>query len=416
MGGDPFTISRQTLRRLIVTKQRLAGPLPTRITAESLLSVVRDLGYVQWDPVSVVAPSHLLTFWARLGNFSPTILEKLLWQDKSLFEHWTPMASLVLAEDYPLYRSLMQRYPESLTRSWGNHRAAARKFLAEHAALRSRILSELKEGPRTIGQFADHSRTKRSEGEWSAPSDASLMIYHLTMSGDVMVVGHEGNQNLWGLSDEFLPDGLDRDALSEDDAEREAAQRAVRALGAATPREITLYFVRGRYDRLKQTLAKLEEDSAIHRVTVEGLSGRDERYVHHRDVPLLNSLRADRFEPRLSLVPPFDNLVGNSTRTQLLFGFDYVREQFLPKEKRRFGTYVLPIVWGERIIGRIDPRLDKASGNLQINAVFAEPGAPREREVAESLAVTISRLAKFVNARKVTYTSRVPAPWKSELR
>jgi len=416
MSRELITTDLESVRRLVITKQRLGGKLPARPASESLLSIVRDLGYVQWDPVSIVAPSHLLSFWARLGEFRPALLERLLWQDKTLFEHWTPMASLVLTEDYPLFVSLMRRYPESLTRSWGNHRERAKSFLSRHAELRGSILRTLKQGSRTIGQFADHRAAKRNAGEWSAGSDVALMLFHLTMSGDVMVVGHERNQNVWGLTDEFLPGWVDRRPISAADAEREAAQRAIRALGVATPREITLYFVRGRYDHLKQTLAQLEEDSKIHRVSVEGAGRREEQFVHHDDVPLLESLAAGRFEPRLSFVPPFDNLVYSQARGIRLFEFDYVREQFLPPEKRRFGTYVLPIVWGARLIGRIDPRLDKASGTLHIHAVHAEPGAPREREVAERIGEAVASLARFVGASRVAYTRRVPHPWKQELR
>ena len=412
MSRETLTASLRSARRLTITKQQLAGKLPSKPTRETLLSLVRKLAYVQWDPVSIVAPSHLLTIWARVGPFRPSLLDDLLWKEKTLIEHWTPMASLVLTEDFPLYRSLMERYPESLTRSWGNQRERAKRFLVQHSELRRKILSALKKGPRTTGQFRDHSTTKRNDGDWAPSSDVSEMLFHLTMTGDVMVVGHEGAQNLWGLSDGFLPSWVDRRSLPEEEVEREGAQRALRALGTATPREITLYFPRGRYADLKGTLARLEEESAVHRVEVDGLRDREVRYVHHEDVALLESLGTDRFEPRVSLVPPFDNLVYSQERGNRLFGFDYVREQFLPKEKRRYGTYVLPLVWGDRIIGRVDPRLDKASGTLHINGVFAEPDAPRDADVAERIGAKISELASFVNATRVTYTAKVPAPWK----
>ncbi len=159
-----------------------------------------------------------------------------------------------------------------------------------------------------------------------------------------------------------------------------------------------------------------EEESAIRRLIVEGFSKRDERYIHDEDVPLLESMATSAWQPRMSLLPPFDNLICSTARTGRLFGFDYVREQFLPKEKRRFGTYVLPILWGDKIIGRIDPRLDKARAELVINAVHAEPGAPGDREVAAKIAETIARFAAFLGATRVTYTSRVPPAWKSSLR
>ncbi len=103
MNGVPPTISIETARRLAVTKQHLAGKWPSKVTASSIVALVRDLAYVQWDPVSIVAPSHLISLWCRLGAFRPSQLESLLWRDKKIFEHWTPIASLVLTEDYPIF-------------------------------------------------------------------------------------------------------------------------------------------------------------------------------------------------------------------------------------------------------------------------------------------------------------------------
>lgn len=415
MSREPIPAPLASVRRLAVTKQHLAGKLPAKGKTRTILSVVRDLAYVQWDPVEIVAPSHLLSLRCRVGGFRPSDLDRLLWKEKTLIEHWTPIASLVLTEDYPLYESLMRRYPESLSTSWGAQRAKAAKFLADHVDLRRRVLRALGAGPLRLGEFEDHLGTRRDDGEWTPTSDVSQMLFHLQMSGRVMVVGHAGNQNLWGLVDDFLPVGTDRNPLSEEAAAREAAVRAIRALGTATPAEINYYFVRGRYHALDRTLGRLEAEATIRRVRVEGLGVRDERYVHTEDVPLLESGGGKSWEPRLSLLPPFDNLLYNQDRTNRLFGFDYVREQFLPKEKRKFGTYVLPILWGDRLIGRIDPRLDRASGTLVVNAVHAEPGAPGDREVAGEIARAVGRLAEFVGAQAVSYSSKVPAAWKRSL-
>ncbi len=370
----------------------------------------------QWDPVSIVAPSHTLSLWARLGEFRPSDLEKLLWSEKKLLLHWTPLASLVRTEDYPLFHSLMSRYPDSLSSSWGTQRTLAKKFLAQHSGLRKRILVELRKGPRQLGQFEDHSRTRRDDGEWYAGSDVALMLFHLLMSGEVMVVGHEANRNLWGLSERFLPKWVDPSVPSEEEAELEAAQRAIRALGTATASEISYYFVRGRYQDLEATLGRLQEDSTIHRVNVEGIGKGDERYIHEKDLPLLDGMDTAAWQPRMSLLPPFDNMICSQRRTRRLFGFDYVREQFLPKEKRKFGTYVLPMLWGEKFIGRIDPRFDKGRGELVINAVHAEPDAPADRGIADVIGETITQLGTFLGASRVTYTSRVPDAWKSSLR
>ena len=378
--------------------------------------MVRDLAYVQWDPISIVAPSHLISFWSRVPGFRPEDLDRLLWDDKRLFLHWTPIASIVLTEDYPLYASLMRRYPDSLSDSWGAQRERARRFLAGHKALRKAILRELGKGPRQLTQFKGYVRTNRSADGWTAGSDVSRMLSSLTMTGDVMVVGHEGFQNIWGLAEDFLPNWTEREELTATEFELAAAQRAIRALGTASPREIHVYFPRGRYLTLTQTLKRLEEESRIHRVRVSGIRDKDERYVHDDDVPLLESMGTDAWEPRTTLVAPFDTLIGVRQRTNRLFGFDYVHEQFLPANKRKFGTYVLPILWGERLIGRVDPRMDRGRGTLHINSVHAEPHAPTGKEVASEIGEIIARFATFLGAREVVYTPRVPAAWKSALR
>ncbi len=380
------------------------------------MSVIRDIGYVQWDPITIVAPSHILALWSRVRNFRPSDLDRLLWDEKKLFEHWSHAASIVLAEDYPLHYSMMRRYPESLSKSWGGWRTRARKFLAEHAELRKKILSELRKGPLQLSQFENYARTKRSEDGWTSGSDVSTMLSHLQMRGEVMVVGHDGNRNIWGLSEQFLPSWVERKELSADEAEREAALRTIRALGTASPSEINLYFLRGRYLNLREVLRRLEEGSTIHRVHVTGLGGRDERYIHDLDIPLLESLNSDRWQPRMSLLAPFDNLVSARQVTRKLFGFDYVLEQFLPKSKRKHGTYVLPILWGDRFIGRVDPQMDRRSEKLLINSVHAEPRAPRDKEVSSKIAETIERLGDFLGAKEVVYSARVPSAWKNSLR
>lgn len=397
-----------------MTKQHLAGNLPKGSASEAILSVIRDLGYVQWDPVNVVAPSHLITLWSRVGNFRQSELDRLLWDEKKLFEHWSHAASLVLTEDYPLFCSLMKRYPESLSKSWGGWKARARNWQIEKKGLRKTILGELRKGPLRLSEFRDHIRTKKSADGWTSGSEVSTALFHLQMSGEVMVVGHHGNQNIWGLSDEFLPSWVQRKEIREPEAEQEGVQRTLRALGTASPSEINRYFLRGRYLNLKKALQHLQQESTIYRVHITGLGG--ERYVHDRDVRLLESLDSEAWQPRMSLLAPFDNLLGVREWTNRLFGFDYVHENFLPQSKRKFGTYVLPILWGDRFIGRVDPQMDRGNEKLLIHSVHAEPGAPGGKEIALKIRETIEKLAEFLGAKEVVYTARVPKAWRNSLR
>jgi uncharacterized protein YcaQ len=414
--AEPIATSARAIRRLAVTRQHLAGKTPTRATRDGIVSLIRDLAYIQWDPVTTVAPSHIISIWSRLGKFRVEDLDALMWKEKRVFEHWTPIASLVLTEDYPLFLSLMKRYPGSLTGSWRSHEIRAKKFLADHGGLRKRMLADLGKGPLLLGQFRDYVRGQRSPDGWTPGSDVTRMLFHLSMLGEVMVVGHEGNQNVWGLSEDFLPAWAVKEELPEEEFERQAAQRAIRALGTAAPREINFYFPRGRYRSLERTLSQLEKESLIHRVVAEGIDKKYERYVHDKDVSLLEELDSGDFEPRLALIAPFDNLIAGRERTNRIFGFDYVHEQFLPKGKRKFGTMVLPILWGDELIGRIDPQMDRKSGNLRVNSVHAQPGAPQGREVASKISDTVNNLAEFLGAKGIEYSSRVPEAWRNNLR
>ena len=325
------------------------------------------------------------------------------------------MASVVLTDDNPIYKSHMMRYPESQSTVWRNHIPRAKKFLGARA-LRKSILNDLKGGPLTLTQFKDYVRTKRSADGWSSGSDVSNMLYHLLMIGEVMVVGHQGNQNVWGLTEDFLPSKLTKEGLTAEEYEQAAAERAIRALVTATAREIFIYFVRGRYLNLKLALKTLSDESKIQPIQVEGVPDREQRYVHASDIRLLESIEGGSWYPRMSLIPPFDNAVAGKESLDRLYGFEYVREQFLPKEKRRYGTYVVPLFWDDRFIGRIDPEIDRRKEKLTIHSVHAEPRAPAEKQVASELAEAIGRFARFLGAREVEYTARVPEAWRSSLR
>jgi uncharacterized protein len=409
-----ISTSLESARRLAVTKHHLAGKLPARATRENILSMVRDLCYVQWDPIDVVAPSHIISLWSRLGTFRLSDLEGLLWEERRLFEHGNPL-SLVLTEDYPIFSSMMRRYPESISDSWGTWKRSARMFLDGRRELRKRVLKELDRGPLQLGQFQDHVEKGRSADGWTPASDVAKMLYHLQMTGEVMIVGHRGNQNMYGLSEEFLPAWVERKELTEEEFEREAAQRALRALGIASPREIHIYFPRARYLHLDRTLEGLESESKIHRVQVTGLAGPKKLYIHDQDVKLLESVNTDAWQPRMALLAPFDNLTCLTGRTDRLFGFHYIHEQFLPANKRKYGTWVYPILWGDRLIGRADLRADKTRGKLMVNSVHAEPGAPSDKEVATRIGETMEELAEFVGMKEVEYTARVPRAWKNSL-
>jgi len=411
-----ITTTLENARRLAVAKQHLAGKMPNKPDSDDILRVARDLGCLQLDPISTVAPSHLIVLWSRLGNFDRTDLDNLLWRDKKLFEYWAHQASIVLMEDYPLYYSLMRRHPDVLVRSGSIWRQRIDKFLNANTKLKDHILNELrKKGPLLSRQFEDKTRVQRSFG-WSSWGDVSRMMFHLFLRGEVMVVGRQGKQKLYGLPENFLPSWVSKQELSAEEVEYISAQRSLRALGIASSSEITWHFFRNRYPNLKATMKQLVADEKIIPLDItDGPVGKGERYIHSKDIALLDELETDKWEPRISLLSPFDNLFCDRARTKLLFNFDYTIEIYTPPSKRKFGYYVLPILDGDKFIGRLDPLMDRKSGKLIIKAVYAESNAPRDKDTSREIRDSVKQLSEFLGAKEVVYSRTVPKYWQSYL-
>jgi len=408
------TISLLTARRLFIQRQRLNDLNPAN-DAGAILDVVRDLGCLQLDPISAVARSHQLVVRSRVGHYDLAALDQLLWRDHSLFEYWAHQASIVLTEDYPIHARFMRTYARD--EATGEVSQRYESWLAANQTLRRHILQELKRrGPlpsRVFENKITEGRGWYSSG-WTSGHDVSQMLDYLWITGKIMVAGRSGIQKLWDLSERCLPEWTPREKLSEKEVERRAAQKSLRALGAGTLQHINQHFTRKRYPHLKETLHALQAAGLIEKIRVE--DDKADWFIHTADVPLLDRIEADEivFE-RTTLLSPFDNLICDRARTAKLFNFDFRVEIYTPAHKRKFGYYVLPILHGDRLIGRIDPKLDREHGRLHIHAVHAEKDVPLDRKTARSIRAAIEDLATFLGATEIHYTHLVPSGWQQAL-
>lgn len=400
-----ITLSPLLARRLFITQQRLAGP-PAAPGPASMLDVIRDLGCLQIDPISAVARSHLLVLFSRVGPYNPGELDRLIYGEKKLFEYWAHCASVVLTEDYPLFQSLMRRFP------WSDR---THKWVTQNDKLRRYVLSEIRRsGPllaRDLVEDGIHPKAWVSTG-WTSGRNISRMLDYLWIGGKIMVAGREGIQKKWDLTERVLPEWAPRDRLSPREVERRAVLRALRALGVGTSRHINYHFTRGFYPNLNRTLDELESENKVQRVEIRDDDGAWPGAWHMAGdaVPALERLNNGDWFPRATLLSPFDNLICDRSRTQLLFDFDFRIEIYTPKAKRKWGYYVLPILHGDRLIGRVDPEMDRERGALTVNAVYAEPRAPA---AGDDVRGAIESLASFLGATEINYNKRrVPAIWK----
>ena len=164
-------------------------------------------------------------------------------------------------------------------------------------------------------------------------------------------------------------------------------------------------------------LIELEKEGIIQQVAVgdEGNNVPGTWYLHRDDLPILEGIEAGDWQPRTTLLSPFDNLIAFRERTEELFDYRFRVEIYVPKHLREYGYYVMSILHGDRIIGRIDPLMDRKAKRLNINAVYAEPHAPMTTEAAQCIASSIADIAAFLGAKSIEYGERVPAEWRPTL-
>lgn len=398
-------------RRLAVTAQRLAAPQPTPDT-DGILDTIRSLGCLQIDAVRTVEQTQYLVLWSRLGPYEPAALDRLTFDDVQLFEYWAHCASLVPVEDYPLHTGRMRHYR---TRAH-----ASNAWIDANPRLYNHVIERLRhDGPLPTEAFDDLADVPWKSSGWNDNRNAAMMLSLLWARGEVMIAGRTQRRRLWHLTEAYLPETVTREERDDHAIERAAVARALAALGVGTECHVREHFLRGRYPNLPATLTDLSADGTIQPVTVLGEDGaplgNEPWYVAASQLPALGEIQAGTWDPRTTLLSPFDNLICDRTRTSQLFNFDYRVEIYVPKAKREFGYYVLPILHGERFIGRLDLQMDRKQGRLVVNAGYREADAPDDRATAPNVAAALTSLATFLQADAIDVPGTMPPTWRRAL-
>ena len=371
-------LTREQARRLAVRAQRLCEPRPA-----SVLDAVGEAGPLQLDPTAAVARSELLVLWSRLGDYDVAELDRALWEKRTLFQ-WR--AFIVPTDEWPVYSAAMRLFP------YGDSARSrlVREWLTENAAFRRYIMRELRRrGPLAQRELEDRSvRPWRSSG-WTADRNVSQMLEFLWAQGKVLVAGRRGQERVWDLAERVIDT---TPALPLREAARVGIEHRVRMHGIVRPsalRHAWAFYVLP----VDQAIARLERSGAIVAARVDGVRGT--WYVHRDNLDSGSS----RFRGRTTLLSPFDRLISNRERTEDLFGFRFRLEIYVPKNEREFGYFVLPILHGDRLVGRIDPLFDRKAGVLRINAVHWETDAPND----VSLERTVEQLAAWLGAESISW-------------
>lgn len=360
------TLSQQAVRGLMIAalglERRSPAHMPPPATKDDLRAMIRRLHGVQIDTISVVARSPYLVLWSRLGTYPQHWLDELL-PEGALFEYWSRAATFLPIGEYPLYRRLMLDRVFWQERQW-------RDWMRDHAELVETLLAHIQaHGPVRAAEFA---RAGGPAGGWWNWTDEKTALEGLWMRGDLMVANRERFQRVYDLRERVLPAWDDTRAPSLEAVHNTFVLNTVKALGVTQGAWVANYF--GRYKTVTQaTLERLAHRGELETVRVDGWEVPG---YFHPDYREMIAAAADGQIPvsKTTLLSPFDPLVWDRVRAEVVFNFSYRIECYTPAPKRTYGYFTLPILHHNALIGRLDPKAHRKERVFEVKALHLEPG------------------------------------------
>lgn len=391
----------ESARALLLAAQGFtASPAPA--SKADVLAAIRRMGVLQIDTIHVIARSHLLVLWSRLGAFEPEWLDELL-AEGALFEYWSHAACFLPIEDFRLYR------PEMLQR---RERSTMEGPLQEYPEVATRVRARLvQEG---VVRAADFERQDGRGGEWWDRKPEKRVLEALYNTGEVMIARRERFQRVYALQERVLPGWTDDPLPTPDEVDRALAIQSVRALGVAPARWVADYFRRSKRG-LAARLERLADEGELLRVRVPEL-GPEPAYVHPDHRALAESAAGALQSSVTTLLSPFDPIVWHRDRASELFGFDYRIEVYTPASRRKYGYFTLPILHRGALVGRLCPKAHRQEGFFEVRRLHLEPGVTLTPELATDLADTLRACAAWHGTPEVVIRESDPPAFGDTLR
>jgi uncharacterized protein YcaQ len=395
-------VTAEAARRFLVARQMLAPARSLEGGGKAVLEVLRRLGSIQFDPIAVAGRSHDLFLHARVAGYEPAWCDNL-YERRKIFEAYNKGLSFIATDDFPWFRG-------RLSPRW-------QQVLDENAEVAEQVLERIRaEGPLSVHDF---ERAKGAETDWfgTPANTVRAVLEAYTMTGVIGLAHREGTRRYYDLLERLLPRAIlarEIPILEQFRHRLISRYRAHGLLGVAGSGDIFGGLGPAKpdprfpgYPGRAALRDELIADGTLVAVDVEGVRGK--RYVLADEVGLLE----DPPEPPASVafLSPFDALVWDRPLLASLFDFDYVWELFIPPERRRWGWYVLPMLFRDRLVGRIEPRIDRDAGRVEVLDLWWEDGfAPRRADgFVDAMREALRAYLRFADATRIEWAPQLTA-------
>ncbi len=388
-------VSAARLRRLGLRGQGLAGKRHLGTGAAGVLKTLEQIGYAQIDTISVVARAHHHVLWNRVARYEEDMLNRLV-KRRRAFEYWVHAAAYLPMRDF--------RFALPMMRAIADGEMWVRRT---DGKLRERVLHRIRdEGPLFVRDFEDPRASRKGWWDWKP---AKRALEELFMEGVLTSIERKGFQKRYELTERFLPADVDTREPSPEEYADHAIEVSLRAHGFATARTMA-YLCRD------ARLRKAVRERAAERAAEGNL---EKRPGPGRDAVFALPGTFDRAlappPPRARLLSPFDNTVIQRQRCADTFDFDYTIECYVPEAKRQYGYFVLPVVFGDQFVARLDAKAHRREGRFEIKALFMQEAAEVSDDFAPALAAEVRDYARFTGCNELTIGTVTPKHWREPI-
>jgi uncharacterized protein YcaQ len=366
------SVSPSDARRLVLARQGLASRGTFGSGLGATQKAIEHLGYVQIDTLSVVARAHIHTLWNRVSAFKGNDID-LLQEQGAVFEHWAHALAILPMRDYRYSLPMMERIAAGDTHLYPKDPKQVTKVL-------KRIREE---GALSAKDFKDK---KTSDAMW-ARSPSKIALEQLFMEGELMVPRRRNFHKVYDLRERVLPSDIDVSTPTIEELCGHLIESYLRAQGLAQIAELT-YLRKGLGKQMSQTVANFVEEGMLQKLEVNG-------QIYYATPKSLDVINQGLPSPKLRILSPFDNAVIQRKRLVSLFEFDYQIECYVPKAKRKYGYFCLPILRGNRFVARLDAKADRKTGVFHVMNLYLERSVKNREALSTALSAELQRFAKF---------------------